>query len=237
MTGLQFDLRAMQKSYERKFSRVTADAFRPEVARFTKRTLQTAIRLTPIRSLATIAAAQRKQYASRINYITSIHELIDPTLIVKDGVEWLYANGRWWAASYWNLPAEIETIHQELLSERDRRLQTSEGDFIAARAQARFLYQRSWWQAGQSLGINVTGVMPEIIASHSRHNPPEDPPKAYGQWRGGKYILSVVIVNPFLEQESKYKPFSGKDILAQATAQNTPAFLSEVESKLERLIA
>lgn len=237
MTGLRFDLRAMQKAYERKFSKVQAGAFRTEVARFTKRVLQTSIRLTPVRSLATITAAQRRQYANRINYITSVHELIDPTLIVKDGIEWLYANGRWWAATYRHLPDEIETIHQELLAERDRRLQTSEGDFIAARAQARFLYQRSWWQAGQSLGINVTGVAPEVIASHSRHNPPQDPPKAYGQWRGGKYVISVVIQNPFLEQDSEYKPFSGKAILAQATQIEQPAFMAEVESKLARLIA
>lgn len=227
----------MKTAYERKFSKVQASAFRPEVARFTKRTLQTAIQLTPVRSLQTIEAAQRKQYANRVNYIHSIHEVEDPTLIVKDNVEWLYAHGRWWAASYWDLPSEIEAIHQDLLAERERRLQTSEGDFIAMRAQARFLYQRSWWQAGQSLGINVTGTGGGIINSHSRHNPPVDPPKAYGQWRGGKYVLSVVIENPFLEQESRYKPFSGKEILSDATSRETAVFLAEVETKLARLLA
>lgn len=237
MTGLRLNVRALQSAFERKLSKVRADAFRPEIARLVKRTLQTAIRLTPVRELSLIRAAQARQYQNRINHIPSVHELEDPTLIVKDGVHWLYAHGKWWPATYRHLPDEIDSIYQELLSERERRLQTSEGDFIAMRAQARFLYPRSWWQVGQSLSINITGAGAEIRNAHSRHNPPKDPPKAYGQWRGGKYVLSVVIANPFLEEESRYKPWSGKDILAAATQIEKAAFNAEVESKLGRLMA
>lgn len=237
MTGLRLNLRAMQSAYERKFSKVQVGAFRDEIARFTKRTLQTAIRLTPVRDLSLIQKNQRKQYANRVSYIPSVHELQDPTLVVKAGIHWLYANSRWWPVSYRELPDEIDGIYHELLSERDRRLQTSEGDFIAMRSQARFLYPRSWWQVGQSLSINITGTGQDIRAAHSRHEPPKDPPKAYGQWRGGKYVLSVVVYNPFLEIESRYKPWSGKDILAQATAIERPVFNSEVNSKLARLMA
>lgn len=237
MTGLRLSLRAMQSAFEQKLSRVQASAFRDQVARFAKRTLQTAIELTPARDLALIQENQRKQYANRVGYIPSVHSLEDPTLIVKDGVHWLYCNSRWWPASYRNLPDEIDGIYHELLSEHERRMQTSEGDFIAMRAQARMLYKKSWWQVGQSLSINVTGAGQEIRNAHSRHNPPKAPPKAYGQWRGGKYVISVVITNSFLEQESRYKPFSGKDILTKATEINRVVFDRECAEKLGRLMA
>lgn len=238
MTGLRINLRDFRQQFERRLMRVTADAFRPEVARFAKRTLQTAIELTPVRPLATIQKAQRKQYANRIGHIPSVHTLEDPTLVVKpDGVHWLYANGQWWAASYRHLPDEIAGIYQELLSEHERRANTSESEFVAERAQARFLYQRTWYQVGSSLGINITGAGADVRNARSRHNPPKDPPRAYGQWRGGKYALSISIQNPLLEQESRYKPFSGKAILAKAVAINKPSFDSEYAAKLERMMA
>lgn len=236
MTGLRLDARSLARQFQQKLSKVTADAFRPEVTKFAKRTLETCVKLTPIRPLATIRAAQKKQYANRVNNIPSVHTLEDPTLIVKDDVHWLYAQGRWWPASFRELPSDIQAIHDELNSERERRLETSEGDFIAMRAQARFLYRRSWWEAGQSIGLSIS-VDQAVIDSHSRHNPPANPPKAYAQWRGGKNVLSVVIFNPFLETESRYKPFSGKAILLQATEINRPRFDADLSVKLARLMA
>lgn len=235
--ALRLDARKLVAQIDRKFRRVEASQFRPEVAAHAKRVLSRCIKTTPVRSVSKIIAAQRKQYANRINYIPSVHELIDPTLIVKpDDSHWLYVNAQWYAASYRHLPPEVDGIYQELLMERERRMQTAGGDFIEERAQARFLYRRSWWQVGQSLGLNVDASA-AVIGSYSRHNPRKEPRKAFGQWRGGKNVLSIAIQNQFLEEPSRYKSFSGKAILEKATQSDLPTFFNSVETKLQQLIA
>ena len=234
--GLRLDVRKLAQEFERKRSRITASAFRPELKKFAANALTSAMNETPSRSLGKIQAAQTKQYHNRVSYIPSVHSLEDPTLIVNDaGEHWLFAGGKWYPASYRTLPAEIDAILSELETERDRRLSTPMGSFIAERAQARFLYKRAWFEAGQSLGIQLPAGS-DITQSHSRHNPPRQPPKGYGQWRGGKNVISVVVFLPLLERPSRYIEFSAKDILAKATAAHYPDFAAEVAVKLNRLL-
>jgi hypothetical protein len=237
--AIRLDIRKIAKKIQSDLKGVTASEFRPELARHAKRTLDTAARLTPQRNLSVIRRNQAFQYDNRTNYIPSIHELIDPTLIVKDDVYWLYANGKWWAASYRELPDEISGILATLVDERERRLATSVSEFVAERAQARFLYRKSWWQVGRSIGVPVS-VSSEVQQSHSRpyHDPASNPPQGYGQWRGGKHVLSVVIYNPLLQTPTKYfHEKSGKEILAEAAKINHPAFMGEIAAKLSKMMS
>lgn len=213
-----------------------ASDFAPETRRFLSRTLTTCVSLTPARSLATIRAAQRKQYANRVNYIPSVHDLLDPTLIVKsDGTQWLYAGQKWYRPDVWQLSDDVWNTYQSLLSERERRLETEESDFIEHRAQARFLYKKSWVEVGQSAGVSVN-ASGAVRQSETRRDPPKDPPKGYAQIRGGNTVYSIVVYNPFLEQDSRYKPFSGKTILAQAMAQHQAQFEAEVLARQTKAI-
>lgn len=212
-----------------------ANEFRPELERFVQRTLQDCIAATPARALALIQKNQHRQYEHRVNYIPSFHALIDPSLIVNElGEEWLYYAGKWFKASEWHLPDEVWAAYQELQTERNRRLSTIESDFVAERAQALELYRKSWGQVALSLGLTVNGA---VMTAHSRHNPRKEPAKAYGQWRGGKSVLSVVIRNPFLDIQTKYFKGNGKAILAQAMAKNRPAFNKSVNDKMKRNVA
>lgn len=238
-SGLRLDMKGFTKKIQKKLSGITADHFKPELSKHVKRTLATAVKLTPARNLSVIRRNQAWQYDNRVNYIPSIHELLDPTLIVKDDVYWLYANGRWWAATYRDLPSEIEAILGDLVAERERRLETSVSEFVNKRSQARFLYRKSWWQVSTSLGTPIN-VSSEIRNSHSRpyHDPPTEPPKGYGQWRGGKHILSVVIYNPFLDRPTKYfRTISGKQILKAAEKASHPKFVVDISSKLRSMLS
>ena len=236
--GLRFDIRKYVSRVQRNLSGITADDFRPELARHVKRTLTSAMKLTPQRNLSVIRRAQAFQYDARIGYIPSVHELVDPSLVVRDDVYWLYANGRWWAASYRKLPEEISAILETLVDERERRMETSVSEFVNQRAQARFLYRKSWWQVSTSAGTPIAAAS-EMQHAHSRpyHDPSSDPPRGYAQWRGGKHVLSLVVYNPFLMRPTKYfRGQSGKEILAEAVKINYPAFMGEVSSKLNKLM-
>lgn len=221
----------------------TAKDFAPDVKQFLKRALTTAIQITPARSLQLIKKSQRKQYANRINYIPSFHDLLDPTLIVKaNGDQWLFCNRKWYRPDEWKLPDEVWSAYQMLLTERERRMQTSREDFIEFRGQARFLYKRSWYQIGQSVGIEVP-CSQQVKDSHSRRTPSQlknghkqNPPRGYAQERGGKGIYSIVVVNPFLETQTTYWLGSGKAIMEQAMAQHRPAFEEKVAERQTKLI-
>ncbi len=213
-----------------------ASSFRPELERHVSRVLTDCIAMTPARPEAKITAAQRGQYKARINAIPSVHTLTDPALRVNDmGEEWIHANGKWYRSD-WHLPDEVYAAYQQLAEERARRMSTLESEFIANRLQARWLYQRSWWQVAKSLGIALS-VAAQIIASHTRRKPAKEPPKGYGQWRGGKSVLSVVIRNPFLDAAGRYWNGNGQQILAQSTAKNLPRFQKEVNDKIKREIS
>lgn len=240
MTGLRLDtaVGTLRKRLAKLQTSTSASSFRPELEKFAKNTLNDCIIATPVRSETLIAKAQHIQYEHRINFIPSYHDLLDPSLRVNSttGEAWIYCNAKWYNAS-WRLPDEVFSAFADLNQERERRLGTIESDFIEQRKQARFLYQRSWWQVGQSLGLALS-VGAANTASHTRRKPPKTPPAAYGQWRGGKTVLSVVIVNKFLDVVTAYWPSgNGKQILAQATAKNRPAFYKSVEDKVKREIS
>lgn len=223
-----------------------ADTFAPEVRRFLGRALSTAIQLTPQRNGNTIRTAQKKQYRNRVNYIPSYHTLLDPSLIVKDdGTQWLFRDSKWYRPDIWNLPADVYADYRALDDERNRRMQTPEGDFVEKRMQARFLYRKTWWEIGQSAGVQVTCPQP-IIGSFTRRNPAMNPPKGYAQQRGGKDAFSFVVRNPFLDQTSgggqsplateRYKPFTGSEIMEQAQEQHRPQFEKSVAAKAKKSI-
>lgn len=219
-----------------------AKEFSPEVLRFLKRSLTTAIQITPARSLSTIKKNQRTQYARRINYIPSFHERTDPCLRVKDnGDQWMFRQGKWYRPDIWELPNDIWNDYETLNRERERRMNKSESDFISERAQARFLFKRTWFEIGQSAGIAVPCPASVRDAVTRRRKPPLNPPKGYAQKRGGKGTFSVVVRNPFLDKDSpgghdplateRYKPFNGQEIITRAMDFHRPKFEKEVADK------
>lgn len=238
MTGLRMDtaIGTIRRRLEKVKTNLSAASFRPELERFAARTLATCIETTPVRSLALIEANQRKQYEHRINYIPSFHTLEDPSLIVNDqGEEWVYCFGKWHNAE-WRLRDEVWSAYQMLAQERARRMQTLERNFIDGRSQARFLYRKTWWQVAESLGIALK-VAAAIIDSRTRKKPAKEPHKAWGQWRGGKTVISVVIINPFLDIAGKYWKGNGKQILASAISKHRARFYKECEDKVKREIS
>lgn len=238
MTGLRVDLatKKIADRLQRVQRNCTANDFRPEVERHVGRVLADCIQATPVRDEALITKNQLVQYHHRIDYIPSFHELLNPTLIVNEvGDTWMFFNDNWYKIHEWKLPPQIYGIAQELIAERTRRLSTSQGDFVNMRKQARFLYQRSWWQVAQSLGV-AFAVASAIIDSHTRKVPAKAPPKAFGQWRGGLKVLSVVIFNPFLDQVTKYWKGEGKQIRDRAIAKSEPRFIRDCHAKITREI-
>jgi len=198
-TGLRLDaaIGTLRKRLAKLDRDTRAIEFRPELERFTAATLNDAIKATPVRSEALITKNQAVQYHHRINYIPSYHSQTDPSLIVNDqGEGWILCDGKWYRSD-WNLPMNVWAAFQELNAERDRRMSTIQTEFIAERKQARWLYRKSWVQVARSLGFGSDGGS-AITSAHSRHEPKKEPPKGYGQWRGGKNTLSVVSFSPSL---------------------------------------
>lgn len=224
-------------------SSVSAKDFSPEVKLFLKRSLTTAIQMTPARSLSLIKRNQKTQYQHRVDYIPSFHELLDPTLIVKsDGSQWLYTGQKWYRPDLWRLPNDVYDVYLELDFERQGRLETDRSDFIAFRAQARFLYKKSWWEIGQSIGVEVP-CSQQVKDSDSRRSPSQlknghkqNPPKGYAIERGGKGVYSIIVVNPFLETQTQYWTQSGKQIIDAAMKQHRDAFDKKVAEKQRQLI-
>lgn len=225
---------------------VRASQFEPDVLQFLKRSLTTAVQITPMRSLSVIRRNQRKQYQRRVNYIPSFHELTDPSLRVNDnGEEWLYRQGKWYRPDLWHLTNEVWSDYETLNRERERRMNKSESEFIDERAQSRFLFKKTWWEIGQSAGIDVA-CPAQVKTSFTRRKPPLNPPRGYAQKRGGKDVFSVVVRNPFLDQTSagghtplstqQYKPFSGQQIINRAMDQHRPAFEKKVADRNIKLI-
>lgn len=223
-----------------------AEAFKPELLEFTAKTLTTCVRETPVRSESLIEDNQRKEYLARVNYIPSVHWMNDPRMIVNEGdVKLVSFNGKWYAPEFHHVPGEVWAAFQELNAERERRLQTPMSAFVNGRKQSRFLFQKSWVQVAQSIQLSIS-VSSQINSSVTRRKPRVNPPRGYGQIRGGKNVISVQIQTPFLDNESggghsplstsKYKPFKGRQILASAIAMHRPEFLRKVENKVRRMI-
>lgn len=233
--GLRIDTTQARRKFAA-LKQITADRFRPELEDFTRKSIKTAIRETPVRNYALIKGNQLKQYRMRINYIPSAHELINPSLRVRDGKHWLFCDGKWLVANEGRRLSNRQwSAYQALLAERSRRMVKPRSEFVAERAQARFLYRKSWLQVGQSLGLDIPAA-DGVRNAETRHEPPVAPPRGFGQWRGGKRVLSVAIYNPLLEAPSRYKPFSGKEIIGAAMEHHEPNFKRRFHNRLKRIV-
>ncbi len=216
--------------------KISASQFSPEVHRFLGKALNTAISNTPVRDLKTINANQRKQYRRRLNYIPSYFDTSSPTLIFnEENEQWMRMNGNWYRPDIWELPSDVRAMYELLLAERMRRDQKPEQEFLRERSQARFLYKRSWWEIGQSAGVNVRATQ-SVVNAVSRHNPPKKPRRGYVQKRGGKNVFSIVIYNPFLEEQSRYKFFTGKQLIESAMDVHREVYRRELSAKQQKLI-
>lgn len=232
-TAFRFDSSGFKKKIA-KMDGMQANDLRPELFEFVRKTLTTAARETPARDYSTIKANQSKQYDQRVNCIPSSHELKDPSLRVKGKAHWLWFGGKWMNASEWKLSGPAWNAYQTLLAEHQRRKQTSRSDFIKGRARARFLYRRSWVQAAESLGVEIN-VAQSTHSAETRRKPAKQPHRASGQVRGGGKVLAVSISNPFLEEKSLYKDFTGKQILASAQAKHEGAYKRAMQRRLKQI--
>lgn len=227
------DATGLQRKAKKAARGIRATSLQAELMDFARKSLTTAVQLTPERSAQLIRRNQAVQYAHRINYIPSYHTLENPTLIVNERDEhWIYCDGKWYRGE-WHLPDHVYAAYQDLLSERIRRMRTDRQSFINSRSQARLLYKKSWWQVGRSIGLNIPcGASPQ---SYSRHNPPKEPPKGYAQLRGGKQKLTLDMRNPFLEQPSRYKSFTGRQIIQEAANRHRAQFEAATGKHVRKL--
>ncbi len=216
--------------------KIRADDFEPELKRLLKNALQDAMRNTPVRDLTLINKNQKKQYDRRLNYIPSYFDREHSVLIFnEDNEQWLRVDNKWYRPDIWDLPDDVYQIYEGLLAERMRRDEAPKQEWIKERSQARFLYKRSWYEIGQSAGVNVRASQ-SVIASHSRHNPPKRPPRGYVRRVGGKNTLSIIVYNPFLEQQSRYKQFSGQQLIDNAMTFHRQRFNKDVRMRTIRII-
>lgn len=235
MAGIRFNIDPLKKRVARISQELRADAFKPVMERLVARVLDRCAATTPVRSVSVINANQEREYDHRVNYIPSYHDETDPCLRVRDGKHWLLSGGNWYLANMRRIPDAAQSDYQMLLAERERRMQTTRNRFISQRSQARFLYRKSWSQCAQSLRVphKASG---QALSSETRRKPPVNPPRGYGQWRGGKNTLSAVIYNPFLEQPSRYITFNSRAILANAKAASSTNFKRDIERHLRNRI-
>lgn len=192
MTGFRFPLKSLKGRLAKVREGTRADAFRDDIVTFSTDSLQTAVRITPVRQVSIITDAQRKQFTKRARYIRE------------------------------NPGSATRSVTQS--------------QFIEERAQARFLYRRSWMQVCASARLRVS-VSPAVSrAVTRRRNPVAQPPRGYAQWRGGAKVLSLVIFNPFLNIPSRYKTFNAQTILDRAMAVHRPAFKKAAANRVRREI-
>lgn len=226
-SGFRIDSTNLRRRLARGSAKLRADSMRAQLMEFARKVLTTAAQITPVRDAQLIRKNQETQYDHRINYIPSYHTLENPSLIVNQaGEHWIYAEGKWYRGD-WHLPDEVYGAYQDLLSERERRMKTNRQAFANSRSRARYLYKRSWAQVGESLGLQIP--VGDASKAESRRQPPKQPPRGYGQVRGGKDVLSLDIRNPFLETESRYKSFTGRAILATAMNRHRAEFLKSTD--------
>jgi hypothetical protein len=234
-TGFRIDTSQLQRKLDLAAKGLRAETFRPQLLNFVRVSLNEAVKLTPAREYQLIRSAQMRQYSNRINYIPSFHTRENPTLIVKPTGHFLYFNGKWLRPDIWKVSNEALNAYLFLLGERQRRMETVRAEFVAQRAQARFLYKKSWTQVGASIGLDIRANA-SVKASVTRRKPNQDPPAGYAQIRGGKRVLSVVIYNPFLTEQTAYWKESGADIIRDAMAQHKSNFDAQVKRQLQRAL-
>lgn len=183
-TGFRVDVSQLRKKLAA-MKQVKASAFAPDVMDYTRKTLATASRITPVRSF----------------------QLIRTNQIVKPGNQY----DKW-------------------------RMQGGKGktrpQFLAGRAPARFLYKASWGQLARSIGLTIPESQ-QVKNARTRRKPEVQPPKAYGQIRGGKKVFTVVMHNPFLNIPSRYKDFTGEEIISEAQKKHEKQFKRKVNKRLK----
>lgn len=235
ITGFRMDLSGFKTKLD-KLAGIQASEFKTEVLEFTRKSLNTAQGLTPTRDYSLIRRNQLKQYSDRINCIPTSHELIDPSLRIDPRTKkhWLYFAGKWWNASEWRLPDAAFSAYGPLLAEHQRRIATTQATFIRERAQARFLYRKTWSQAAESLGLQVS-TSSDVRDAHTRRKPAKAPPRGYGQQHGGGKVFSVSISNPFLKIPSRYKDFDGEQIMEQAMARHRGEYDRSIRARMRQL--
>ena len=235
MTGFILNLKSLGVKLD-KLANVRADEFYDEVMEFTRKSLNTAQGMTPTRDYSLIRKNQLKQYSDRVNCIPSSHRLIDPSLRIDPRTKkhWLYFSGKWWNASEWKLPANAFAAYGPLLAEHQRRITTTQATFIRERAQARFLYRKTWSETAESLGLQVS-TSANVREAHTRHDPPKAPPRGYGDHQGGDKVFTVSIYNPLLKQPSRYKDFDGVEIMGRAIARHKGEYERSVRARIRQL--
>lgn len=213
-----------------------AQYFWPDLLEYLRKSLNRCVKTEHERDAGLIKRNQQVQYGNRINYIPSIHWRDGDRLnVASDGTHWLNVGGTWYKANVWKMPSHVWGIYQELLAERNRRMETSRADFVQNRAQARFLYKKSWVQVGESLGLEVRSSE-KVQKSLTRRIPAKDPAKGYPQQRGGGTIISIAIYNPFATKPTPYFNGDGASVLSDAQAEQRKPFEDAVKRKLNRAI-
>lgn len=183
-TGFRVDVSTLRKKLEA-MKQVAAIQFKPDVMDYTKKTLATASRITPVRDFSVIRSNQIQKKGNQFQ-------------------RWKEQGGRG----------------------------KTKAQFLAGRAPARFLYRASWGQLARSLGLQIPESQ-QVKNATSRRDPIKAPPRAYGQIRGGKRTFSVAMFNPFLAIPSRYKKFTGEQIIADAQKKHERQFRRSVNKRLK----
>jgi hypothetical protein len=183
-TGFRVDVSTLRKKLEA-MKQVAAIQFKPDVMDYTKKTLATASRITPVRDFSLIRSNQIQKKGNQFQ-------------------RWKEQGGRG----------------------------KTKAQFLAGRAPARFLYRASWGQLARSLGLQIPESQ-QVKNATSRRDPIKAPPRAYGQIRGGKRTFSVAMFNPFLAIPSRYKKFTGEQIIADAQKKHERQFRRQVNKRLK----
>jgi len=183
-TGFRVDVSTLRKKLEA-MKQVAAIQFKPDVMDYTKKTLATASRITPVRDFSLIRSNQIQKKGNQFQ-------------------RWREQGGRG----------------------------KTKAQFLAGRAPARFLYRASWGQLARSLGLQIPESQ-QVKNATSRRDPIKAPPRAYGQIRGGKRTFSVAMFNPFLAMPSRYKKFTGEQIISDAQKKHERQFRRSVNKRLK----
>lgn len=234
-TGFRIDSSRLAGKLAKAKQEIRAESFKPILLDYARKVLTKCVLTTPARSAQIIRAAQTKQYDNRVNFIPSNHHKSDPMLIIRDGIEFLFVGGKWYKPDSWKLPPNVYGVYQQLKAERMRRLETPRATFIKDRQQARFLYRKSWTQVGASIGLSIKSGG-NVQQSLTRRKPAHEPPRGYAQIRGGQKVLNILIFNPFINEDSMYKPFTAQSILEPALAAHRSNFKAQLERHLQRVL-
>ena len=186
-TGFRVDVSTLRKKLA-VMKQVAAIQFKPDVMDYTRKTLATASRITPVRDFSLIRTNQIQKKGNQFQ-------------------RWKEQGGSG----------------------------KTKAQFLAGRAPARFLYKASWGQLARSLGLEIP-ESEQVKNAKTRRKPEVQPPRAYGQVRGGKKIFAVAMFNPFLAIPSRYKKFTGEEIIADAQKKHADQFKRKVNKRLKVIL-